>query len=374
MLLSAQIKNDPSNSRSTVNGTLRVVTSIVVDTTNNIIIADGSGSPEGVVTGGIGSLYLRSNGSTGTTLYVKESGTGNTGWVAVTVATAGSTIWRTNDQYATFTPTGTPPIGAFIWDSDAGTLNTKTGASTYAPYSLLNGPAVRSTDRFTANNDTLLNWDVLTHPAAALNVLSGTTAYIPAPSNLSVMERGVNVTVVLINTTGAPVTYTYDTEFVSDTDGAAMSPIVLPINTEIVYEFVTETQGSALVLRLVSPLPPAATTSSGTWTPTITNVLNVAASTAHECQYQKIDAQVSFSCWVEIDATATGTTSIGISLPFASNFSELGKAAGTGAGTSLIPMVGGVYADTTNDRLTLYYDSSTLSNTNFFITGMYTIE
>lgn len=42
----------------------------------------GAGSPEGVVTAPIGSLYSRTDGSTGTSLYVKESGTGNTGWAA----------------------------------------------------------------------------------------------------------------------------------------------------------------------------------------------------------------------------------------------------------------------------------------------------
>ena len=40
------------------------------------------GTPEGVYTAPVGSLYLRSNGGAGTTLYIKESGTGNTGWVA----------------------------------------------------------------------------------------------------------------------------------------------------------------------------------------------------------------------------------------------------------------------------------------------------
>lgn len=43
---------------------------------------NGTGSPEGVVTAPVGSLYSRTDGGTGTTLYVKESGTGNTGWVA----------------------------------------------------------------------------------------------------------------------------------------------------------------------------------------------------------------------------------------------------------------------------------------------------
>jgi hypothetical protein len=42
----------------------------------------GSGSPEGVVTAAIGSLYTRTDGGLLSTLYVKESGAGNTGWVA----------------------------------------------------------------------------------------------------------------------------------------------------------------------------------------------------------------------------------------------------------------------------------------------------
>ncbi len=42
----------------------------------------GSGSPEGAITAPVGSLYSRTNGGASTSLYVKESGTGNTGWVA----------------------------------------------------------------------------------------------------------------------------------------------------------------------------------------------------------------------------------------------------------------------------------------------------
>jgi hypothetical protein len=41
----------------------------------------GQGSPEGVVTAGVGSVAHRSDGGAGTSFYVKESGTGNTGWV-----------------------------------------------------------------------------------------------------------------------------------------------------------------------------------------------------------------------------------------------------------------------------------------------------
>lgn len=41
----------------------------------------GAGSPEGVITASVGSTYRRSDGGSLTTLYVKETGSGNTGWV-----------------------------------------------------------------------------------------------------------------------------------------------------------------------------------------------------------------------------------------------------------------------------------------------------
>jgi len=57
-----------------------------------------TGSPEGVSTGGVGSTYRRTNGSKGQTLYVKESGTGNTGWGAI--ATSSTTTGGTGSAGA----------------------------------------------------------------------------------------------------------------------------------------------------------------------------------------------------------------------------------------------------------------------------------
>jgi hypothetical protein len=45
-------------------------------------IIQGSGDPEGSITASVGALFLRSDGGANTTLYVKETGTGNTGWAA----------------------------------------------------------------------------------------------------------------------------------------------------------------------------------------------------------------------------------------------------------------------------------------------------
>ncbi|NHE81857.1 hypothetical protein G9400_19795 [Klebsiella michiganensis] len=42
----------------------------------------GNGSPEGSVTAGVGSTYRRLDGGASSSFYVKETGTGNTGWIA----------------------------------------------------------------------------------------------------------------------------------------------------------------------------------------------------------------------------------------------------------------------------------------------------
>ena len=49
---------------------------------NDIDWIGGAGTPEGVVTANVGSFFSRTDGGAATTWYVKESGTGNTGWVA----------------------------------------------------------------------------------------------------------------------------------------------------------------------------------------------------------------------------------------------------------------------------------------------------
>ncbi len=49
---------------------------------NTVYIITGTGSPEGSVASPVGSLYLRSDGTAGNCLYIKESGSFATGWVA----------------------------------------------------------------------------------------------------------------------------------------------------------------------------------------------------------------------------------------------------------------------------------------------------
>jgi hypothetical protein len=60
-------------------GSVIVITSLTVGLANWIT---GFGSPNGVVTAPIGSVYTNLTGGSLSTLYVKESGSGNVGWIA----------------------------------------------------------------------------------------------------------------------------------------------------------------------------------------------------------------------------------------------------------------------------------------------------
>lgn len=84
----------------------------------------GTGSPESVVTASVGSLYLRTDGSTNTVLYVKESGTGNTGWVVQLSGTniSSSAVIKTG----TGTPEGavTGTVGNLFLRTDGGATTT----------------------------------------------------------------------------------------------------------------------------------------------------------------------------------------------------------------------------------------------------------
>lgn len=69
-------------------------------TLRTALVQVGTGSPEGVVTAPVGSLFLRTDGASGTTLYVKDTGAGNTGWSAL----GGSSGAPTTATYITQTP------------------------------------------------------------------------------------------------------------------------------------------------------------------------------------------------------------------------------------------------------------------------------
>lgn len=55
---------------------------IVARQLNQLQPAFGSGSPEGVLVASVGKIYIDTGAASGSGLYIKETGDGNTGWIA----------------------------------------------------------------------------------------------------------------------------------------------------------------------------------------------------------------------------------------------------------------------------------------------------
>ena len=95
---------------------------------------------------------------------------------------------------------------------------------------------------------------------------------------------------------------------------------------------------------------------SGTYTPTLTNGTNVAASTAFACQYMRVGNVVTVSGQVNIDPTSTATyTQLEMTIPVASNFSAGNQCGGTGITIpgSGLNATAAIYANATTDGVTL---------------------
>ncbi len=112
---------------------------------------------------------------------------------------------------------------------------------------------------------------------------------------------------------------------------------------------------------------------SGTYTPTLTNGTNVAASTSYQAQYLRVGNQVTISGKIAIDPTSTGATEIGISLPIASNFANDYECAGVVNFIAIAGESGGILGDSTNNRASLQYIAIDTGNKVASYTFTYTI-
>lgn len=112
----------------------------------------------------------------------------------------------------------------------------------------------------------------------------------------------------------------------------------------------------------------------GTYTPTLTNVANVDASTAYPCQWMRVGNTVTVSGKIDIDPTTTVTlTRVGISLPVASNFANDYECAGSGASSTVVREPIAIRADATNNRAETAYLSVSITNHSFFFTFTYQV-
>ena len=110
---------------------------------------------------------------------------------------------------------------------------------------------------------------------------------------------------------------------------------------------------------------------SGTYTPTLFNTTNVAASTASVLQYMRVGNYVQIAGRVQIDPTAVGAVVLGVSIPVASALTSITQAGGTFSGVTT--EVGYITADAPNDRLTFNYTATSITNNQFYFTVGYQV-
>lgn len=117
------------------------------------------------------------------------------------------------------------------------------------------------------------------------------------------------------------------------------------------------------------------TIKTGVYTPTLTNVANIDASTSYQATWVRVNDTVTVSGRLAIDPTLTATTTtLGISLPIPSNLTAVNTdCAGVAADEDIAGMCGAISADATNDRANLQFKSNDITNTGLSYVFVYRI-
>jgi len=111
---------------------------------------------------------------------------------------------------------------------------------------------------------------------------------------------------------------------------------------------------TATTCRIKNYVPAIVPTFDGTYTPTLFNTTNVAASTAFESRYVRVGNVVTVTGVLLIDPTSAGVaTVLGVSIPIASNFASAAELTGTFQSDNTYE--GRIIADTTNYRATFQF-------------------
>ena len=98
---------------------------------------------------------------------------------------------------------------------------------------------------------------------------------------------------------------------------------------------------------------------SGTYTPTVTGVANIAASTPLACQYERSGNIVTVSGGVTFQPTAASViTRLDISLPIASNFTLFNNLGGTAANSGTAGACAVIFGETTGKKARLEYTNA----------------
>lgn len=122
-----------------------------------------------------------------------------------------------------------------------------------------------------------------------------------------------------------------------------------------------------------SIFPPHVGPRWGRYTPTLTNVTNLDASTAYECWYAQVGMFVMVGGRVDVDPTAAGLTRLGISLPVPSTFADINQVAGSSASPGVAAQCAAIISDNANSRAEMRFIAVDLANRAMYFNFMYQV-
>jgi hypothetical protein len=117
---------------------------------------------------------------------------------------------------------------------------------------------------------------------------------------------------------------------------------------------------------------PAVVVASGTYTPTLTLTTNITSATPTLCTYMRVGNTVTVSGQFRIRPSALVTTTLGISLPIASNFSTVYQAGGTASAMAYTES-GGIQGNATTDVVEFIFIAVNLGPHDYCFTFSYQI-
>jgi len=136
-----------------------------------------------------------------------------------------------------------------------------------------------------------------------------------------------------------------------------------------------DTSGLEARLEALEALPPAVPfpVVQDIYTPTLTNVANLDASTAYQCQYCRVGDMVTVTGKVDVDPTAAVATQLGLSLPIASNLGAPEQCAGTAFAPGIAGQGAAILGDVANDRAQMQWVAVDLTNQAMYFTFSYRV-
>jgi hypothetical protein len=209
--------------------------------------------------------------------------------------------------------------------------------------------------------------------SAACSVIGRAANSVGDPADIAIGEaeflvrRGNVVSSGTILDTDIPASIARDSE-VSAGDAASVSAAAAALAA---HEAAADPHpGYITAAELTSAL---ANITSGTYTPTLTNVLNLDASTAFACQYLRVDSTVTVSGRVDVDPTAAGSTVLGITLPIASNLAAFENCTGAASAAVVAGQCAAILGDAANNIAQMRWVAVDTANRAMFFTFTYQV-